>query len=598
MTSAEGGAPLVARIVPNVTGLDKSFDYLVPDRFRDQVRVGTMVRVPLAGRRVGGWVIGLGLPDGAVAVERLKAIAKVTGAGPSAETVELAHWAAHRWAGRLRAVLASASPHRAVTSVPPARRTGSRGPGPGEPAPSGSGGAVVEGLDELLEAGGGVVRLPPNADPLDLLGQLLVHGPIAVITPAVDEAHRLAGRLRAHGRTVALLPADWSSALGGVDVVIGNRAAVWGPMSGCRTLVVLDEHDGALQEERNPTWHARDVAIERARRAGMACVLVTPIPSLDALAWAGDRVRLPARVAERAGWSIVDIVDRGEEPPWQTSLLSSRLIHHLRDPATRVVCVLNVTGRARRLACRSCRELTVCETCASAVHQSSDGTLVCARCETTRPPVCQACGSTALAVLRPGVTRLRLELEAAAGRPVVEVTAAQGDEPVADAGIYVGTEAVLHRVHRADVVAFLDVDGELLAPRFRAGEQALALLVRAARLVGPRAGGGRVLVQTRLPHHEVLDAALYADPGRLVAAERERRAVLRFPPFGAIATLSGAGAAELAGALREQPGLDVSVGTDRVLVRAADWDVLADGLAAADRPPGSRVRVEVDPPRI
>ena len=61
-------------------------------------------------------------------------------------------------------------------------------------------------------------------------------------------------------------------------------------------------------------------------------------------------------------------------------------------------------------------------------------------------------------------------------------------------------------------MAFLDIDVELLAPRYRAAEQAMALLVRAARLVGPRAGGGRLLVQTFLPHHEVVQAALHADP--------------------------------------------------------------------------------------
>ena len=589
MTPAAGAPPLVARVVPNVTGIDKAFDYLVPDGLRDQVRVGTVVRVPLAGRRVGGWVAALGEPDGTVAADRMKPIAKVTGAGPAPDVVDLARWAAHRWAGRLRAVLSSASPHRAITAIPPPRWTV-----PDAPPPE-----VVDRLDPLLSAGGGVVRLAPNSDVLDLILQVLVHGPLGVVIPAIDDARHLAARLRAAGRTVAVLPRDWAAALGGVDVVVGNRAAVWGPMTGCRAIVVVDEHDGALQEERNPTWHARDVAVERARRLGIACVLVSPVPTLDALAWAGDRVRVPARVAERGGWSIIDVVDRGDEPPWQTSLVSSRLIHHLRDPASRVVCVLNVTGRARRLACRACHELTVCESCASAVHQRADAKLVCARCGSVRPPVCQSCGSTALTTLRPGVSRLRQELEAAAGRPVVEVTGATADGELPEAGVYVGTEAVLHRVRHADVVTFLDFDAELLAPRFRAAEQALALLVRASRLVGPRSGGGRILVQTRLPHHEVLDAALLADPGRLVEAERERRAALRFPPFGAIATVSGTGADEVAERLRAtRPELDVAIGTDRVLVRAVGWDVLADGLAAIERPPGARLRVEVDPPRI
>ena len=105
--------------------------------------------------------------------------------------------------------------------------------------------------------------------------------------------------------------------------------------------------------------------------------------------------------------------------------------------------------------------------------------------------MCQRCGGSGFANLRPGVSRLREELEAAAGRPVVAVTGPDRARP-APADIYVGTEAVLHRVDRADVVAFLDFDRELLAPRYRAVEQALALLAKAARLLGPRRRGGRL----------------------------------------------------------------------------------------------------------
>jgi primosomal protein N' (replication factor Y) len=149
----------------------------------------------------------------------------------------------------------------------------------------------------------------------------------------------------------------------------------------------------------------------------------------------------------------------------------------------------------------------------------------------------------------------------------------------------------------ADVVAFLDIDDELLAPRFRADEQALGLLARAARLVGPRAGGGRVLVQTRLPHHEVLEAALYADPGRFTGPAMARRVELDLPPARALAVVSGPGAQELAAALGTGQGIAVAGPSDgRYLVRAADSDALADALASVPRPP--RVRIEVDPPRI
>ena len=78
-------SPLVARVVPDVTGLDKHFDYLVPDAMRDRVAVGSMVRVSLHGRRVGGWIVSLGDPDGSVAVSRLIPLAKWSGVGPTAD---------------------------------------------------------------------------------------------------------------------------------------------------------------------------------------------------------------------------------------------------------------------------------------------------------------------------------------------------------------------------------------------------------------------------------------------------------------------------------------------------------------------------------
>ncbi len=577
----------IARIVPDLTGLDKHFDYLIPPELEGRVQVGTLVRVTLAGRRVGGWVVAIDPPDVGAPASKLRPLARMTGHGPAAELVELAGWASHRWAAdRLRPFLRAASPPRAVPTLPAGARTGGA-PEPTDPA-----------ARQLLAVGGGVLRRPPAADPVPIILAAAALGPTLVVTPSVDDARLLAARLRRAGITTAVLPKDWARAAGGVDVVIGARAAAWGPGPELAAAVVLDEHDESLQEERSPTWHARDVVIERARRRGVPCLLVSPVPSLAALAWAGGRVGAPTRNEERAGWPILEVVDRTQDDPFQRSLITPPLSRHLRDPDRRVVCVLNASGRARRLVCRACRSRQRCEHCQAAVGQTRAGVLHCARCGTDRPVVCQVCGSTDLAVVRPGVSSLRDGLEAAAGRAVVEVTGADEAAP-ADAGVYVGTEAVLHRVPTANTVAFLDFDEELLAPRFRADDEALALLVLAARLVGPRANGGRILVQTRLPHHEVLDAVLRADPGRLVAPALARRQELGLPPARALAVVEGA-ADDLIASLRSSPvaGISVSGPADgRYLVRAPDPDALADALAAAPRP-SRGVRIQVDPPRV
>jgi primosomal protein N' (replication factor Y) len=360
-------------------------------------------------------------------------------------------------------------------------------------------------------------------------------------------------------------------------------------MPALAAVVVVDGHDEGYQEERAPTWHARDVAVERARRAGVPCTIISPCPDL-AMTAAVPSVELPSREEERAGWPVLDVVDRRADDP-RTGLFSARFAAALRR-ADRVVCVLNRKGRARLLACAACGELARCEQCASAVAQTDDG-LSCSACGTVRPALCLACGATRMKALRIGVTRVRDELEALAGRPVGEVTAETDYLP--NAAVLVGTEAVLHRAGTADLVAFLDFDQELLAPRYRAAEQALALLARAGRLVGGRRDGARVLVQTRLPKHEVLDAALHADPGRLHAAEAARRQVLRFPPFAALALVSGPAAPDL---IERTEGIEVA-GPDegRWLLRAPTSKALADALAAAGRPPG-RLRIEVDPLRL
>jgi primosomal protein N' (replication factor Y) len=561
---------LVARVVPDVTGLDKQFDYLVPEPLRALVAVGSRVRVPLHGRRVGGWVVALGAADPAVPVEKLVPIAKWSSVGPSAEIVGLANWAATRWgAPRVRPFLIAGDPPSMVLHLPVGRRT----------------------VMSLGPVEAGVRRITPLTDPLPMLETIARAGPCLVVHPVPAATKAIATRLRRTGLTVALLPDEWAQAAAGVDVVVGTRTAVWGPCPGLHSLVVLDEHDDALQDERTPTWHARDVAIERADRVGASCVLVSPCPTLTALHWAGSRLSQPTASESIGGWPFVEVVDRTDEEPWKRSLVSSPLIAHLRSRGERVVCVINTTGRARLLACRACKALQRCERCAAAVAQDDRGLLVCGRCGVERPLVCQRCGSGAMALVKPGVTRLREELEAAANRPVAAVTGESGELP--DVDVYVGTEAVLHRVRNIDTVAFLDFDAELLAPRYRATEEALALLVRAARLVGSRARGGRVLVQTFVPDHPLLGAVQLAEPARVVADEMRRRELLGLPPYRALGAVEGADALEFA----EATGLEFASTAKGVLVRADTWLQLGTALSATPRPKGSRLRVAVDPPR-
>ena len=124
--------------------------------------------------------------------------------------------------------------------------------------------------------------------------------------------------------------------------------------------------------------------------------------------------------------------------------------------------------------------------------------------------------------------------------------------------IYIGTEAALHRVERASHIVFLEFDQELLAQRFRAAEQAASLLIRSARIIGKRDDGGRLIVQTRQPDHEVLQAVLHANPEKLIETESERRKLLQLPPYSALAQISGASASEMVKSLSQISGIEMN----------------------------------------
>lgn len=609
-----GAARLIARIAPDVTGIDRTFDYLVPDDLIDTVAVGHQVRVPLHGRSVGGWIVELehaGDPtdssvvgDGSAAVTApgtvttLKTITTWSGYGPSADLVTLSTWAATYWAGRRRNFLAIASPERAVKDLGTAQRSEVRL----EP--------ISPATFELLSARRSgtpapwdLLRIPPASDPIPVVAAATHFGPTLVVTPSAGAARLIAARLGRSGLTVAYVPDDWARAAAGVDVVIGARSAAWAPCPDLAVAIILDEHDEALQSEASPTWHARTVIAERCRRAGAMAVLVSPCPTPVALHLCEPVHPEPAR--EAAGWPLVETVDLDEDDRWRTSVITSPLIDVLRSES-RVLCVLNRTGRARLVACRTCRQLITCEHCDAAAAIDDHGLLVCPRCAATRPPICLHCRSTALANLRAGVTRLREELEAAAGRPVGQITGTTDRRLGGSDGehaVLVGTEALLHRVSAADVVVFLDFDSELLAPFYSAADHAIALVIRAGRLVGPRRGGGRVLLQTRQGDHPVLAGLRAGDPAALGAYLTRQRQALRLPPFSTVAEISGAGAAEFIDSLGVATmGVDItadrSSAVPRWLLRADSNEILAAVLATGRRPAGRRLRIAVDPTRL
>lgn len=572
--------PRVCRVAPDVTAVERVFDYVVPDALATLVRVGRIVRVPLHGRRVRGWVVADDVTPGTQ--ERLLEVLAVASDGPPPDVVDLAGWIAWRWSGPRIAVLRSSSP---PNRVPPT---------PSEVAWI----SATESPKVTPVRGNVVVRRAPLTDRRDLVASMCAPDGSTLVAVADGwRARSLAQFLRRAGREVAFVHSDepdaartdaWRRAARGGCVVVGGRSAALAPVPDLAAAIVVDDADEALQEERSPTWHAREVLYERASRAGASWSVVSPAPTIEALTLPHAELDALPPDVEARGWPRVLVVDRRAEPPG-AGLLTESFAQAVRDANGPVVCVLNRRGRFRVLACDACHSLLRWDRAAD------------------RPLVCDECGATRLRVLRSGVTRVREELAALFPRlRVLDVDAATGE--VGEADIVIGTESVLHRPElrrrRPALVAFLDLDQELLAPRYRAAAQAHWLTTRGAQLLAglPREQT-RLIVQTRQPDHEVVRALVKGQPSIVGDAESARRRSLGFPPFGALAEVSGddLGVAAALDAMRGLGSLQVLGPTEgRALIVAPDSDALADALAlghTAGRAAG-RVRIAVDPPRV
>jgi primosomal protein N' (replication factor Y) len=257
------------------------------------------------------------------------------------------------------------------------------------------------------------------------------------------------------------------------------------------------------------------------------------------------------------------------------------------------------------------------------MSMSASKQLECQRCANSRPAVCAKCGSGRLAVIKAGVTRLREELAAAAGRRVDEVVEISGGDSADKSGqdknsevidqtkmLFVGTEAALHRVRDVDTVVFLDIDQEISAPRYRAAEITLALVVHAARLVARKTSGssnkseGLVMIQSMLADHALLRGLVSHDLSVFVEEEMSRRKLLQLPPYGALAQVSGTGVDQVADILRSNVLLQVSTtNKEAVLVKSNDWEELANSISDALVTASTRgkktlrIKTQIDPPR-
>jgi len=362
--------------------------------------------------------------------------------------------------------------------------------------------------------------------------------------------------------TGATRRATWRAvAEGTAPVVVGARSALFLPFPDLGLIVVDEEHETAFKQEDGVVYHARDMAVVRARLAAAACVLVSATPSLESLTNVETgryaALHLPVRHGG-ATLPAVAVIDLRREPPERGRFLSPVLIAAVSETLARgeqAMLFLNRRGYAPLTLCRHCGHRMRCPNCTAwLVEHRARRQLQCHHCGHAEAPPgeCPECGTAnSLVAVGPGVERVTEEATALwpeARRIVMASDTLPGPAAAAAAAraiqdrqvdLIIGTQIVAKGWHfpQLTLVGVVDADLGLAGGDLRAGERTVQLLHQVAGRAGRAEAPGRVLLQSFTPEHPVMQALVSGDLDGFMRAEAEMRRPGHWPPFGRLAAL-------------------------------------------------------------
>ena len=401
-----------------------------------------------------------------------------------------------------------------------------------------------DAMAKVLAQGRQVLFLLPE---INLTPQLLkrVEDRFADVPTAVLHSQMAAGR-----RTQDYLRAM----LGQAKLVIGTRLAVFTPMDDVGLIVVDEEHDGSFKQDNELRYHARDLAVWRAKQSGCPVVLGSATPSLEswhkAQSGAYRLLQLTERAHTAAQLSQVDILnvgrlklDNGFSPQ------ALQLLKQNFEAGGMSLVYLNRRGFAPALFCGDCGHTFGCPNCSAkmVLHQRARQ-LRCHHCD-HREPIpfkCPDCGNQDLTAVGHGTQRVEETLRAFLPKAAVvrvdrDSTAHKNDwadlyRRIADneIDILVGTQMLAkgHDFARLNLVIVLNADGSLYSADFRAPERLFAELMQVSGRAGRADKPGKVLIQTQLPEHPVFAAVKAQDYAVFAENELNERQMFAMPPFG------------------------------------------------------------------
>ena len=397
-------------------------------------------------------------------------------------------------------------------------------------------------------------------------------GQVLVLVPEIALTNQLLDRFDTRfgarpvawhsGLTGRARRAAWmGAASGAARVVVGARSALFLPFRKLQLIVVDEEHDPAYKQEEQVIYHARDMAVVRASLAKCPIILVSATPSLETMVncWAGkyERVYLPVRHGG-ASMPVIEAVDmRRQDMPrgrWISPALEAALRANV-EAGEQSLLFLNRRGYAPAAICRACGNRVQRDNCSAplVVHRFGNR-LQCHHCDFSMPMPrqCPKCGAeNTIVAYGPGVERLSEEVEALFPGVRVAIMASDTVRTAKEAqsfieriekhqlDIVIGTQLVTkgHHFPMLTLVGIVDADLGLSGGDLRAGERTYQQLWQVAGRAGRAERPGKVLVQTYMPEHPVMQALIGGDGPAFYRNEAAEREQAGWPPYGRLVAL-------------------------------------------------------------
>ncbi|WP_162007962.1 replication restart helicase PriA [Heliorestis convoluta] len=378
------------------------------------------------------------------------------------------------------------------------------------------------------------------------LGERFGRSNVVVLHSALPEAER-----RQHWQRIAS---------GEIDIVIGARSAVFAPLPNLGLVIVDEEHEPSYRQEKDPKYHGRDVAIQRAIYHQATVLLGSATPSLESYEKAKRGIYELIELKKRAfGQSMppVHIIDmRQELAEGHRGMLSRPLRQAIEERLQRqeqVILYLNRRGFSTFVLCRDCGYTVQCSRCSiSMVYHRTGEKLHCHYCQQKEvvPTFCPQCKSKSIRFFGTGTQKIEAELrELYPSVPVLridrDVAQQKGMEEVleqfsrGEAPILIGTQMIAKGLDfpQVTLVGVLAADASLYVSEFRASERTFQLLSQVAGRAGRAQKAGEVILQSYCPEHYCLQAVKEHDYLSFYYRELEIRNKLVYPPYSQLAQI-------------------------------------------------------------